>query len=1319
MRGFSPFFGVLRNFCAGTALFACGVAGAQALGKQPTVLPTGNWPVSVVAGDGPVPDGLVDLVYCDPPIAGVSAGCHLLRGDGKGGFSVVENYASPVAARQFTAAFANFSPTLHQVVTLSAQVPDPQGVNFLVQGGGGAYQGNSFTMQGSKQVVPGPVQYFVYSQTGDPVADNNRGFLVEDLANGYVYSTSDLGEPRFTMQLSGGAGPLLVGDLNGDGNNDFVVLGSSDNAATVYLGAGDGSFVPGTSYTLPSEIFSMLLADVNGDGKPDLVVEGANGALSAFLAMQGGFSSKAVPLVGAQDGAHGSGGHLVGIADLNGDGIADIVTSTPAGVSVLLGQGGLTYKAGPSYNAGPGRSSYALADFNGDGKLDLAVDSPEGIALLYGDGVGGFDVGVTANTGQPAYSLALGKFTGSGNTDAVVATGTPQVQLMEGDGKGNFTAASSGPTPAGVAETNAGRTVWSHVVAGDFDGDGKLDAAVSLDGPVETDLGPCCSYGAGDNGMSVLFGDGTGNYSAPMLEGATDTGPHYGMSIAADINNDGYSDLINYDFDFVGGYTGSAGVRADGMVMSNEFAVGQNTGYLFPYQQVATGYFKVGRTSAPDVVVEMDASALSFSAQRNPGNGVYTNAQQTFEVPAGVANLTPGSSVLPTAGLYMSAMALQDIDGDGNGDLLVMYHNLASDPANPSATAQNLLYIFWGNGDGTFEATPEILTLSRNYYQMAVADVDGDGKPDLVLSDGYIVSVLAGTGTRAGFGPETHYLAGMGINALAVADVNGDGKMDVVVANGGAVLSAGVVNNGVLAANAEVNTGGLTVLTSGPAATPPALLSLSGTVTATPEPSIYGAAFTLTATLTPPAAGVAPGGSVTFSIDGTVVGTAQPVSGGVATESITTATITTPITNSIYWDGTHTLTAAYSGDTVYSGATFQGAHTVNGQPTVSTLTDLDQSLFYGQEIGYDNGINALIAAGPADPANAVPGTTLNGANLVVYIDGSVVCQLPYADAGACPDPPFENFPAGVHTTYVMYQGNEYYAPSVSATYDVTIAPDPTTATLTSSVNPSVVGQAVTFTATIGDVYHVAVGTVTFQDGTTVLGMGTLDGNGVATFTTSALTVGNHPINVTYPASNNFLASTAALPLPMGQEVDAVKPPPPPPPPPPGSFTLAVNPTALSIGVGNSVTAQVVVTALNGYSQPVQLTCSGLPHETTCTFVQSLIGVGGGTTGMIVSPAAPHNCGSSTPDFVAPNGKSGLVGLALGGLALFGLRRRRRLVKALVLVGAFCVLPMLGGCGSGCKDFGTEPTNYTFMVTATSVGSPVTAVTEVVALKVHL
>jgi len=84
-------------------------------------------------------------------------------------------------------------------------------------------------------------------------------------------------------------------------------------------------------------------------------------------------------------------------------------------------------------------------------------------------------------------------------------------------------------------------------------------------------------------------------------------------------------------------------------------------------------------------------------------------------------------------------------------------------------------------------------------------------------------------------------------------------------------------------------------------------------------------------------------------------------------------------------------------------------------------------------------------------------------------------------------------------------------------------------TVTSSVNPSVFGQSVTFTATVTAVapgVGTPSGTVTFKDAATILGTGTLDGSGKATFTTSALSVTTHSITATYSGDGNFNATGA-------------------------------------------------------------------------------------------------------------------------------------------------------------------------------------------------
>ena len=221
-------------------------------------------------------------------------------------------------------------------------------------------------------------------------------------------------------------------------------------------------------------------------------------------------------------------------------------------------------------------------------------------------------------------------------------------------------------------------------------------------------------------------------------------------------------------------------------------------------------------------------------------------------------------------------MLLADLDNDGNGDVVAVYYNPNPNPVGAGPVAPNQLYIWYGNGDGTF-GQPQITALSRNDYLAAVGDMNHDGLPDILLADGSLVTALYNQGARI-FGGEQHFLAGQGVNSLSVADVNGDGQADLIVANGGATLSNPLVLGGAtkssisLPVNPDVNTGGITVLVNNIQTQP-----VTGTLVATPEPSAITATFTVTATITASAGVATPTGFVSFSIDGTPVGNGAPV----------------------------------------------------------------------------------------------------------------------------------------------------------------------------------------------------------------------------------------------------------------------------------------------------------------------------------------------------------------------------------------------------------------------------------------------------------
>src|SRR5262249_6890955 len=111
-----------------------------------------------------------------------------------------------------------------------------------------------------------------------------------------------------------------------------------------------------------------------------------------------------------------------------------------------------------------------------------------------------------------------------------------------------------------------------------------------------------------------------------------------------------------------------------------------------------------------------------------------------------------------------------------------------------------------------------------------------------------------------------------------------------------------------------------------------------------------------------------------------------------------------------------------------------------------------------------------------------------------------------------------NFSVGNHTLTSVYNGDANFQTSTSNAVTQTINKGSTTTTLTSSLNPSDHGQSVTFTATVTPVSPASgniTGTVSFLDGTTTLGTGTLNAQGKATFAISTLSVGTHTIKAIY------------------------------------------------------------------------------------------------------------------------------------------------------------------------------------------------------------
>ncbi len=210
--------------------------------------------------------------------------------------------------------------------------------------------------------------------------------------------------------------------------------------------------------------------------------------------------------------------------DFNQDGKLDLASANQgaATVSILIGDGAGGFAAATSIAVGVTPSVIVSGDFNNDGILDLATANQTAatVSVLIGNGTGGFAVTNYA-VGTNPNSIAIGDFNSDGKLDLVTTSdnidGT--VSVLFGTGAGVFSSASS--FRAGSDQ--------SSVLSGDFNADGHLDIAVLLSHPTT----------AGE--ISILFGDGAGNFLTPKLFTVANSPT---MFASADFNNDGRLDFV-------------------------------------------------------------------------------------------------------------------------------------------------------------------------------------------------------------------------------------------------------------------------------------------------------------------------------------------------------------------------------------------------------------------------------------------------------------------------------------------------------------------------------------------------------------------------------------------------------------------------------------------------------------------------------------------------------------------------------------------------------------------------------------------------------
>jgi hypothetical protein len=186
---------------------------------------------------------------------------------------------------------------------------------------------------------------------------------------------------------------------------------------------------------------------------------------------------------------------------------------------------------------------------------------------------------------------------------------------------------------------------------------------------------------------------------------------------------------------------------------------------------------------------------------------------------------------------------------------------------------------------------------------------------------------------------------------------------------------------------------------------------------------------------------------------------------------------------------------------------------------------------------------------------------------VTFLDGTTTLGTGSLNSGGTATYSTSALTARSHSITAVYAGSTNFSGSTStALTQIVGALSPTSTSVASSLNPSTFGASVTFTATVTSSAGTPGGTVTFMDGSTTLGTGTLNSGGTATYTTSALAVASHSINAVYAGSTNFSGSTSPA---LSQTVN--------PGPTTTSLASSLNPSTF----GASVTFTATVTSSAG------------------------------------------------------------------------------------------------------------------------------------------
>ena len=653
--------------------------------------------------------------------------------------------------------------------------------------------------------------------SADVNGDSELDLIVANQDSGTVSVLKNSGDGTFAMKVDyvTGASPqsVTIADVNSDGKLDMVFACYNSGTVSVLQNNGDGTFAEKVHYATGNNPRSVTSADVNGDGKSDLIVANQNSRTVSVLQNNGDgtFATKVDYATGYQPWS-------VTSADVNGDGMQDLIVANSYSdtVSVLQNNGDGTFAATLDYATGNNPCSVTSADLNGDGKSDLMVANTYGntVSLLRNNGDGTFATKVDYTTGSWPASVTSADVTGDGKIDLIVANlYSSAVSVLINDSTGfsaypttmatiTINGANDAPVVTNTAEAQQGSvTEAGYLVSDSGPTSGTLTASDVDTDATQTwsiaDTTPASTYGSiainATSGVWAYTLDDTKAATQALHEGETVTqsytarvtdelGAFADQTITVTIH--GTNDApVSSPF---------ATTVAEGApsVSLNLLANAHDVDLTDKLSVGSVSYTVHGAPSALPAGITMNGTLLTIDPANTEWNamaqGEQTTIVATYRVfdSVATAEISFATKIDYATGSVPYSVTSADVNGDGKPDLIF---------ANPNS---NTVSVLKNNGDGTF-TTKVDYAAGAVPYSVTSSDVNGDGKPDLIVAnpDSNTVSVLKNNGNGT-FATKVDYATEYKPISVTSAEVTGDGKPDLIVANRDSNTLSVLKNNG-------------------------------------------------------------------------------------------------------------------------------------------------------------------------------------------------------------------------------------------------------------------------------------------------------------------------------------------------------------------------------------------------------------------------------------------------------------------------------------------------------------------------------------------